>query len=102
MTLFWHKPLCFFNLNANFSALEQLAFQSKPVRSVSNQVTSSFVVIQRPRARFSKLSRRKYRSDNLEGANFSNLSVNNGPVKLFCFPFQMGVSKVSKVLKISW
>ena len=28
------------------------------------------------------------------GARFSKLSVITGPVKLFCFPFQMGVSNL--------
>ena len=31
------------------------------------------------------------------GARFSKLPVITGPVKLFCFPFQMGVSKVLKI-----
>ena len=31
------------------------------------------------------------------GARFSKLPVITGPVKLFCFPFQIGVSKVLKI-----
>ena len=31
------------------------------------------------------------------GARFSKLPVITGPVKLFCFPFQMGVSKLLKI-----
>ena len=31
------------------------------------------------------------------GARFSKLPVITGPVKLFCFPFQMGVSKGLKI-----
>ena len=33
------------------------------------------------------------------GARFSKLMVITGPVKLFCFPFQMGVSKHLKVIR---
>ena len=33
------------------------------------------------------------------GARFSKLLVITGPVKLFCFPFQMGVSKLLKVIQ---
>ena len=33
------------------------------------------------------------------GARFSKLPVITGPVKLFCFPFQMGVSKGSKIVQ---
>ena len=33
------------------------------------------------------------------GARFSKLPVTIGPVKLFCFPFQMGVSKVLKIIQ---
>ena len=33
------------------------------------------------------------------GARFSKLPVITGPVKLFCFPFQMGVSKGVKVVQ---
>ena len=32
------------------------------------------------------------------GARFSKLPVITGPVKLFCFPFQMGVSKLLKII----
>ena len=38
-------------------------------------------------------------SANRAGARFSKLPVITGPVKLFCFPFQMGVSKVLKVIQ---
>ena len=34
------------------------------------------------------------------GARFSKLPVIIGPVKLFCFPFQMGVSKLLKIIKL--
>ena len=33
------------------------------------------------------------------GARFSKLPVITGPVKLFCFPFQMGVSKLLKIIQ---
>ena len=33
------------------------------------------------------------------GARFSKLPVISGPVKLFCFPFQMGVSKLLKIIQ---
>ena len=33
------------------------------------------------------------------GARFSKLLVITGPVKLFCFPFQMGVLKLLKVIQ---
>ena len=33
------------------------------------------------------------------GASFSKLPVITGPVKLFCFPFQMGVSKLLKIIE---
>ena len=33
------------------------------------------------------------------GACFSKLPVIAGPVKLFCFPFQTGVSKVLKIIQ---
>ena len=33
------------------------------------------------------------------GARFSKLPVITGPIKLFCFPFQMGVSKDSKIVQ---
>ena len=33
------------------------------------------------------------------GARFSKLPVITGPVKLFCFPFQMGVSKLLKSIQ---
>ena len=33
------------------------------------------------------------------GACFSKLPVITGPVKLFCFPFQMGVSKLLKIIQ---
>ena len=33
------------------------------------------------------------------GARFSKLPVITGPVKLFCFPFQMGVSKCLKIIQ---
>ena len=33
------------------------------------------------------------------GARFSKLPVITGPVKLFCFPFQLGVSKVLKIIQ---
>ena len=33
------------------------------------------------------------------GARFSKLAVITRPVKLFCFPFQMGVSKLLKVIQ---
>ena len=33
------------------------------------------------------------------GACFSKLPVITGPVKLFCFPFQTGVSKVLKIVQ---
>ena len=33
------------------------------------------------------------------GACFSKLPVIAGPVKLFCFPFQMGVSKLLKIIQ---
>ena len=35
--------------------------------------------------------------DEIFWARFSKLSVITGPVKLFCFPFQTGVSKVLKI-----
>ena len=34
------------------------------------------------------------------GALFSKLPVIAGPVKLFCFPFQMGVSKLLKIIQL--
>ena len=37
--------------------------------------------------------------DFLPGARFSKLPVITGPVKLFCFPFQMGVSKGLKIVQ---
>ena len=40
--------------------------------------------------------------DNESGARFSKLPVITGPVKLFCFPFQMGVSKGSKIVQKSY
>ena len=33
------------------------------------------------------------------GAHFLKLLVITGPVKLFCFPFQMGVSKVLNIIQ---
>ena len=33
------------------------------------------------------------------GARFSKLQVITGPVKLFCFPLRMGVSKVLKMIQ---
>ena len=36
------------------------------------------------------------------GARFSKLPVITGPVKLFCFPFQMGVSKLLKIIQLSY
>ena len=33
------------------------------------------------------------------GARFSKLPVITGPVKLFCFPFQIGVLKLLKVMQ---
>ena len=33
------------------------------------------------------------------GARFSKLPVITGTIKLFCFPFQLGVSKVLKVIQ---
>ena len=33
------------------------------------------------------------------GARFSKLPVITGPVKLFCFPFQMGVSKALNIIQ---
>ena len=33
------------------------------------------------------------------GARFSKLPVITGPVELFCFPFQVGVSKLLKVIQ---
>ena len=36
------------------------------------------------------------------GARFSKLPVITGPVKLFCFPFQMGVSKVLTIVQESY
>ena len=33
------------------------------------------------------------------GARFSKLPVVTGPFKLFCFPFQMGVSKVLNIIQ---
>ena len=33
------------------------------------------------------------------GARFSKLPVITGPVKLFCFPLRMGVSKVLKMVQ---
>ena len=33
------------------------------------------------------------------GARFSKLQVITGPVKLFCFPFQKGVSKLLKIIQ---
>ena len=33
------------------------------------------------------------------GTCFSKLSVITGPVKLFCFPLQTGVSKVLKIIQ---
>ena len=40
-------------------------------------------------------SRKLIRSE----ARFSKLPVITGPVKLFCFPFQMGVSKLLKIIQ---
>ena len=34
------------------------------------------------------------------GACFSKLPVIIGPVKLYCFPFQMGVSKLLKIIQL--
>ena len=39
---------------------------------------------------------------NRPGARFSKLPVITGPVKLFCFPFQMGVSKLLKIIQLSF
>ena len=36
------------------------------------------------------------------GVRFSKLPVITGPVKLFCFPFQMGVSKVLTIVQESY
>ena len=36
------------------------------------------------------------------GARFSKLPVITGPVKLFCFPFQMGDSKVLTIVQESY
>ena len=33
------------------------------------------------------------------GARFSKLPVITGPVKLFCFPLRMGVSKILKMVQ---
>ena len=33
------------------------------------------------------------------GARFSKLPVITGPIKLFCFPFQMGVSKALNIIQ---
>ena len=35
-------------------------------------------------------------------ARFSKLPVITGPIKLFCFPFQMGVSKGLKIVQKSY
>ena len=35
----------------------------------------------------------------LPGARFSKLPLITGPVKLFCFPLRMGVSKVLKIVQ---
>ena len=35
----------------------------------------------------------------LPGARFSKLPVITGPIKLFCFPFQMRVSKGLKIVQ---
>ena len=37
--------------------------------------------------------------DHGSGARFSKLPVITGPVKLFCFPFQMGVSEGLKIVQ---
>ena len=37
--------------------------------------------------------------DSNPGARFSKLPVITGPVKLFCFPFQMGVSKLLQIIQ---
>ena len=36
------------------------------------------------------------------GARFSKLAVITGPVKLFCFPLRMEVSKVLKMVQLSY
>ena len=37
--------------------------------------------------------------EGLPGARFSKLPVITGPVKLFCFPFQIGVSEGLKIVQ---
>ena len=40
-----------------------------------------------------------YSLNTSSGASFLKLSVITGPVELFCFPFQMGVSKDLKIVQ---
>ena len=45
-----------------------------------------------------EIARRRNGRIDRPGARFSKLPVIIGPVKLFCFPFQVGVSKVLKII----
>ena len=46
-----------------------------------------------------EIARRRNGRVDIPGARFSKLPVIIGPVKLFCFPFQMVVSKVLKIMQ---